>query len=434
MSFKKIRDLDSYTNAVPFNTADLLAVADANGNTTRKISAADLVNAVGSSSGSSVTFSANANGAGHITNSVGSTTDGLIVTNQQPTLQIILNASTGSTDSTTKADYKLEGLRLRCNRAFVNVQTAEDYLFNFHNSHQGIVDFRFETDIIDTTFQPKMDQRYCGKYFIGSGDVQKWTITNLGVLPFCQLRGQLYLQDIHICVNGNPNGVNNMFEVFEGGYILLNNRVAIELGSGVKFNHSIFWNFNSTCYNEANPLEIKNNLTAGNYQPLHAVGEGALAYVKNEVLFSGQFSTCIFGNGGGSFQFSHSFQYGGINAANRGPFIMEANYSLPTQYINAGVPAFNFTAGQSMVYHDYEPIDEDVMRYTTVLGTVERFDRHVLPNVHSHAGVDPYERNLILYPHGNYGSDPTHTNYRGWVYYGASATNQLPAKKSFQII
>ena len=49
MSFKKIRDLDSYTNTVPFNTADWLAVADASGTTTRKISAADLVNAVGAS-------------------------------------------------------------------------------------------------------------------------------------------------------------------------------------------------------------------------------------------------------------------------------------------------------------------------------------------------------------------------------------------------
>ena len=49
MSFKGIRDLDSYTNTTPFNTADWLAVADASGTTTRKISAADLVNAVGTS-------------------------------------------------------------------------------------------------------------------------------------------------------------------------------------------------------------------------------------------------------------------------------------------------------------------------------------------------------------------------------------------------
>lgn len=47
--FKSIRELDSFDTGTPFNTADWLAVADASGTTTRKISAADLVNAVGAS-------------------------------------------------------------------------------------------------------------------------------------------------------------------------------------------------------------------------------------------------------------------------------------------------------------------------------------------------------------------------------------------------
>lgn len=46
MAFKKIRDLDSFDSTTPFATSDFLAVANANGNTTHKITAADLVSAV----------------------------------------------------------------------------------------------------------------------------------------------------------------------------------------------------------------------------------------------------------------------------------------------------------------------------------------------------------------------------------------------------
>ena len=46
MAFKKIRDLDSFGSTTPFATSDFLAVADANGTTTHKITAADLVSAV----------------------------------------------------------------------------------------------------------------------------------------------------------------------------------------------------------------------------------------------------------------------------------------------------------------------------------------------------------------------------------------------------
>lgn len=46
MAFKKIRDLDSFNSTTPFATSDFLAVANANGTTTHKITAADLVSAV----------------------------------------------------------------------------------------------------------------------------------------------------------------------------------------------------------------------------------------------------------------------------------------------------------------------------------------------------------------------------------------------------
>jgi len=387
-------------------------------------------------SSANLTYSANADGAGHLANSVGSTTDGLIITNRQPTLQIVLNSSTGSTDSSTKADYKLQGLRTRITRSFANVQTAEDYLFKYHNGHHGIVDFRFETDITDATFTPKMDQRYCGKYFIGEGGTPKWTITSLGSLPVCQIRGQLYIQDLHVCVNGNPSNVSNLFEVFEGGYTLLNNGVAIEFGTDVIFSGAIFYNSASTFYNEANPLEIKNNLTNPLYfQPLHNIAGGGLAYVRNEVLFSGQFNVARFVLGGGTFQFVHAYQYAGTQASDRGPFIMESNYSLPSGYISNNPPAFIFEQANSMVLHDNDPVSQDVMRYTTLLGCRERFDRHTLSgNIGSHNGVDPFERNFIIYSHGNNGEAPTQVNYRGWVFWGVTPSTDLPAKKAFQII
>ena len=46
MAFKKIRDLDAFDSTTPFDTSDFLAVANANGTTTHKITAADLVSAV----------------------------------------------------------------------------------------------------------------------------------------------------------------------------------------------------------------------------------------------------------------------------------------------------------------------------------------------------------------------------------------------------
>ena len=135
--------------------------------------------------------------------------------------------------------------------------------------------------------------------------------------------------------------------------------------------------------------------------------------------------------------FGHAFQYAGDQASNRGPFIMESNYSLPSQYISNGVPAFNFACGQAQVFHQDDPVTTDIMRYTIALGSTERFDRHVLTttaSTYSHTGVEPFERNLIMYSHGNKGSSPSHSNFRGWVYWGVTPNNNMPAKKSFQII
>ena len=39
-----------------------------------------------------------------------------------------------------------------------------------------------------------------------------------------------------------------------------------------------------------------------------------------------------------------------------------------------------------------------------------------------------------MYPHGANRSDPSHVNYRGWVFWGTTPAKQMPAKKSFQII
>jgi hypothetical protein len=361
-----------------------------------------------------------------------------MITGKTPILRVLLNGSTGTTDTTTRRSYQMDGTAsVVIVEKFQNVQTAENYLYKYHNAHDGIIEYKFETNITDSTFVPVMDQRFCGKHFVGSGANRKWTIGDLTALPIAQLRHSLYIQDMYICVNGNSGNASHMFEVFDGGYTLILNGCAFETGTNVKFGSALFYNFGNAFYNEANPLEIKNDLVAGDYQILHRLGEGALAYVKNEVIFSGQWSTASFGNGGGSFQFAHTNNYGGINAATRGPFIMESGYTLPSQYASNGVPAFAFEAGQAQVFHDHDSITTDVMRYSTVLGAAERYDKHVLTTSIaslSHTGVETFERNLIMYPHGANGSQPSHTNYRGWVFWGVTPSNQMPAKKSFQII
>ncbi len=109
--FKSIRELDSFNTTTPFNTADWLAVADADGTTTRKISAADLVNAVAPSSA--------------LTN---------------------LSANTARFESSTQDSYlvvdgvKMGYIDLRGNHAcfmdFTSSETANDYDLRLISSHE----------------------------------------------------------------------------------------------------------------------------------------------------------------------------------------------------------------------------------------------------------------------------------------------------------
>lgn len=82
MSYKKIRDLDSFDSTTPFATSDFLAVANANGTTTHKITAADLVSAVNVQNAQTAAAAANTvtDGSGNTVNNPEKSTTEIIDT------------------------------------------------------------------------------------------------------------------------------------------------------------------------------------------------------------------------------------------------------------------------------------------------------------------------------------------------------------------
>lgn len=424
-------------------------------------------------SSSNLTFEENAsNGFRQIDLGTGG---GLMITGKTPVLRLSINNSTGTTDSTTRRDYQFDGsASVKMVQKFKNIQTAEDYLQKYHNAHHGTIEFNLETDITDTTFTHKMDQRFCGKYFMGIGAVRKWTIGDLTAGSIAEVRAGLVLQDIHICVNGNSGNAGNMFGAYEGGFILLGNGVAIELGTDVIFGYGLLHAKQASIYNEANPLELKNNLTSTLLsQPLYWLSFSH-AYVKHEVVFSGQFQTCRF-DSNSTFSFEHvgmGYTGSATNGSDVGPFIQESSYTMPSAYIANRLPAFIFEGVGNSVATPFDSVTTDVMRYSSVLGQTERYDRQVVgvgmagigyanASTGTNAGIvfnasdtsamqasfstskiqtqfphgsSPYYLNNIAYPFGNMGNDLTHSNFRGWAFWGISGANNLPNTKAFQII
>jgi hypothetical protein len=196
--------------------------------------------------------------------------------------------------------------------------------------------------------------------------------------------------------------------------------------------------------------------------------------VKNEILFSGQWQQCRFSSNS-TFLFEHvGMGYAGSasNGSDVGPVIQESNYTFPSAYLTNRLPAFIFEGVGNQVVTVYDSVSSDVMRYNSVLGQAERYDRQLVgmgmaglgysnASTGSNAGVvfnasdkasmqsaysssriqtqfpqgsAPYYLNNIAYQFGNMGNDLTHTNYRGHAYWGISNANSLPNKKAFQII
>ena len=410
---------DSNTGAVTFSSNDGLgfATGDLRG------------------SSANIALSENADTARSIDQSSGSTVDGLMQTNFNTTLRVYLNASTGTTDSTTRRTYKLEGLRTRINETFSTMQAATLYIQKFHNQHRGLVELFFETDIVDPAWQQTVDERWLGWYYIGVDAVRTWEIQNLtGAIPLCNNRSANAFINMHIKITGKTGTQATLAQAFEGGYILLSNGCAFEFGGGVHFWYGMFFVAGGAgIYNEANPLELKNDLGNENAsQMLYVLGNGSHGYFKNEVLFSGQFQTARF-VGHGSCQFHHAINYQGTSGASVGPFIMETNYSLPQNYIDNAFPAFSFEAVGGNVFHAFDPVLTDTPRNSNLLGQAERFDRFVVTNFASQQYTH-LQNNKIAYSHGANGEDPTQTNIRGWALYGVNGASSLPAKKTFQII
>jgi hypothetical protein len=326
------------------------------------------------------------------------------------------------------------------------MSTLLGYLGKYHNvGDQQWIIFA-ETDFTDSALHTDAlyNQSFAAFTLVSAtqGTARKWTISNLQGTGVFSNRGPIRIRDMHIKVNSQVGNVSHLFSSYTNGYVLLEGKIAVELATGVYFYNGIFGATEATgVYNNASNFEIKNDLAGNNAQALYHVNTGGVSHAP-ETIFSGKFNTCRFLQGG-YFRFEHAGNYGGINAATRGPFIMESSYTLPQSYVDVQLPAFIFEGGQSQVLHGNQPISTDVMRYTTLLGQDERFDRHVYVGSGtifnstgggSHYGVEPYERNLILYPHGNYGTDSSQTNHRGWVYWGRNPASDLPAKKAFTII
>jgi hypothetical protein len=386
-------------------------------------------------SSTNLALSENADTARSLDISSGSTVDGLMQTNFNTTLRVYLNANTGTTDSATRRTYKLEGLRTRINETFSTMQAATLYIQKFHNQHRGLVELRFETDIVDPAWQQTVDERWLGWYYIGVDAVRTWEIQNLtGAIPLCNNRSANAFINMHIKITGKTGTQSTLAQAFEGGYILLSNGCAFEFGGGVHFWYGMFFVAGGAgIYNEANPLELKNDLGNENAsQMLYVLGNGSHGYFKNEVLFSGQFQTARF-IGDGSCQFHHALNYQGTSGSSVGPFVMETNYSLPQNYIDNAFPAFSFEAVGGNVFHAFDPVLTDTPRNSNLLGQAERFDRFVVTNFASQQYTH-LQNNKIAYSHGANGEDPTQTNIRGWALYGVNGASSLPAKKTFQII
>lgn len=392
-----------------------------------------------SANSQTITFAKDSGGYQEIFDS----TSGLLITNRSKRVVCYINASTGvSSVPSTIGAYSIYagGGAIQIDTKFANMATLLGYLGKYHNvGDQQWIIFA-ETDFTDSALHTDSlyNQSFAG-FTMGSlptGTVRKWTINNLQGEGIFSNRGPIRLRDMHFKVNSQVGNVSHLFSSYTNGFVLLEGKIAVELATGVYFYNGIFGATEATAvYNFASNFEIKNDISGNNAQALYHVNTGGVSHAP-ETIFSGKFHTCRFLQGG-FFRFEHAANFPGTTASNRGPFIMESNYSLPSTYVSAALPAFIFEGGQSQVLHGNQPVATDVMRYTTLLGQSERFDRHVLTTsgaTLSHTGVEPFERNLIMYPHGNYGTVTSHTNYRGWVFWGVTASNQLPAKKAFTII
>jgi hypothetical protein len=387
------------------------------------------------SSGSNLTFAKDSGGYQEILNA----SSGLLITNRSKRVVCFINASTGvSSVPSTISDYSIYGGggAIQIDTKFANMSTLLGYLGKYHNvgDQQWII--FVETDFTDSALHTDAlyNQSFAAFTLVSStqGTARKWTINNLQGEGIFSNRGPIRIRDMHFKVNSQVGNVSHLFSSYTNGYVLLEGKIAVELGSSVYFYNGIFGATEATgVYNFASNFEIKNDLSGNNAQALYHSNTGGISHAP-ETIFSGKFNTCRFLQGG-FFRFEHAGNFLGTTASNRGPFIQESSYTLPTSYVGAALPAFIFEGGQSQVLHGNQPVSTDVMRYTSVLGQDERFDRHVFDTQGQYQGwLD--SNNIIMYPHGNYGTNPSHTNFRGWVFWGVTPSAQMPAKKAFTII
>jgi hypothetical protein len=381
----------------------------------------------GTAGGGTVALHADANGVGEIIESGNFNTQGLLIAEYTQGLVLKINASTGTTNATTRRSYYLLSPQFtQIEERFQTVTAADTYLAKFHNGTKRQIIYHFETDITDTSYDVNVfNETNCGKTFYGVDGVKKWTIGTMQT-PIAQIRGQLRIHDMVFDINGAASTVGHLFEVFEGGYTLLLGQVGVDFAQNVKMNSGVFYNHQSTFYNECSLLEIRNDLASNLSQPLLSLSD-ALGYIRNDVVFSGQFQTCRFSSNA-HLKFNHGNL--GTTSTNIGPFFKETNYTFSSAYLAENFPAFIFEGiGNSVISDEYDDVSTDDMRYTSVLGQTERFDRYALTNTGSMT-YNPYDSNKIAYSHGDNGNDPNHTNYRGWVF----SPNSSWTTKTFQLI
>ena len=427
-------------------------------------------------SGSSPTLHINPAGAQSIADSTpGYGTVGLHVTHTPCQLNVWLDDVNGTTDSTTRITTNhSESASINITNPFKNVETAEKYILKYHNMGPYYITYIFLTDINDSTLGNShiSQESLQGVSFISGAEgtpVRKWTISDLGRQGICQVRGRIYIDNIHIKIDANSASSGMVFACFEGGHVHTVNKVAIELGTDVYFANGIFFLMKSTLYGEHTLLELKNNLTDINLcQPIVSMRDSS-CYFGAQNIYSGQFHNARFlGNSHWIHHAatlghnSHGQSYAGVDTVNYtdvGNFWREFNYSYPVGYVALKYPAFRFEGiGNRVDWGGVDSVTTDVMRFTSVVGQTERFDGALvgvgMPNPSysntSHAansgmqfdwsapvavgivqtnslatGSSPFLFNQINYPYGNNGTDLSHTNYRGHAFDGIS---NLPTK------